>query len=167
MQHKRLFSVLVGRYPGFLTGDLPGNSNRAATRAQSEVAQRVGGTPVRISQAARHGRLEAAFSGLWSIWQANETLILTGEPNGYWDQMLLYCGRKNGAMRLRWVNMAEDDRCLWFCASSLCCAVVGKSDHAAAETSAFLWGLDQENGGATIRCLDQLFDFGVFFDGAA
>jgi hypothetical protein len=99
------------------------------------------------------------LKGLWSIWQENQTLILTDEPAVHGIGLLVYHDPDTSSIRC--VTLG-DSRCFWFSSDSLHCTIIGKSDHAIAETAAFLWELDNDSRFREIRCWDEHFNFGVF-----
>ena len=103
------------------------------------------------------------FTGLWSIWQANETLILTDRPVGYveHEKVLYYRDAPLGSMQcMQVVSLVNYDRYFWFRSDSLHFNIMGKSDHAIAETAVFLWSLDDC---ATFRCIhcNERFNFNI------
>jgi hypothetical protein len=93
---------------------------------------------------------------LWSIWEErNETLILTVPAIGLMHQHLCCFGGTH------MIRVAEDDKCLSFGSGSLDYTVIGKSEHAIAETAAALWRLDTHEEFRSLRSLGKNFDFGV------
>lgn len=98
------------------------------------------------------------LTGLFSIWQANKTLILTEIPTVHGSGVIVYHDSENSCIRC--VSLA-DNRCFWFSSGFLRCTIIGKSDHAIAETAAFLWGLDSDSHFKDICCLNERFNFGV------
>ncbi len=99
------------------------------------------------------------LKGLWSIWQENQTLILTDEPEVHGIGLLVYHDPDTSSIRC--VTLG-DNRCFWFCSGSLHCTIIGKSDHAIAETAAVLWDLDTDSRFREVRCWNEHFNFGVF-----
>ncbi|GAX20220.1 hypothetical protein FisN_12Hu066 [Fistulifera solaris] len=99
------------------------------------------------------------LKGLWSIWQENQTLILTDEPAVHGIGLLVYHDPDTSSIRC--VTLG-DSRCFWFSSGSLHCTIIGKSDHAIAETAAVLWDLDTDSRFREVRCWNEHFNFGVF-----
>jgi hypothetical protein len=104
------------------------------------------------------------LNGLWSIWQENQTLIVTDNPAEIEVRSLSYLDRQDSKKGYTsFIDLADDERFLWFSAGSLRFTIVGTSDHAIAETATFLWELLDNIHARDISCTSRReFNFGVF-----
>ena len=98
----------------------------------------------------------------FSIWQENGTRILMGPLRVSDDHVLSFDDMNaNNTMPTRYVDLADDDRCFFVFFNDWSCTIVGKSDHAVAETATFLWGLSEWSWCLEVRCSRRRFDFSV------